>query len=61
MPWMRVFHSLKKSCPRGGRMNQLALSTTRPSTTLTNPTEHALALEELAVSKSMAVKLTGTA
>ena len=41
-------------------MNQLTLSTTRPSTTFTRPTEQALALEELAVSKSMAVKFRGT-
>ena len=41
-------------------MNQLAVSTTRPSRTLTRPTEHALALEELAVSKSIAVKSNGT-
>jgi len=41
-------------------MNQPALSTTRPSRTLTSPTEHAEALEELAVSKSIAVKFIDT-
>src|SRR5690554_767828 len=39
-------------------MYQLALSTTAPSLTFTRPTEHAEALEELAVSKSIAVKLS---
>jgi ribosome-binding ATPase len=41
-------------------MNQAARSTTRPPRTLTRPTEHADALEELAVSKSIAVKFSGT-
>src|SRR5690554_2218523 len=60
MPWMRVFHSRKASYPSGGLMYQEALSTTRPSRTFTSPTEQALALEELAVSKSIAVKSSGT-
>ena len=56
MPWMRTFHSWKWSCPSGGRMSHPARSTTLPSRTLTSPTEQADAAEELAVSKSMAVK-----
>ena len=41
-------------------MNQPTRSTTLPSLTFTMPTEQAEAAEELAVSKSMAVKLRGT-
>ena len=41
-------------------MNHPILSTTCPSRTFTRPTEHALAAEPLAVSKSMAVKSSGT-
>ncbi|AGW41929.1 excinuclease ABC subunit C [Leifsonia xyli subsp. cynodontis DSM 46306] len=56
MPWMRTFHSWNSSCPVGGWMSHPARSTTRPCLTLTNPTEHADAAEEFAVSKSIAVK-----
>ena len=41
-------------------MSHPALSTTFPSRTFTMPTEQALALDELAVSKSIAVKSRGT-
>src|SRR5690554_3454274 len=41
-------------------MNHDAVSTTRPSRTLTSPTEQAEALDEFAVSKSIAVKSSGT-
>ena len=60
MPWMRMFHSEKSLCGNGGRMYQCSRSTTRPSRTFTRPTEQADAPTELAVSKSIAVKSTGT-
>jgi hypothetical protein len=41
-------------------MYQCTRSTTRPSRTFTRPTEQADALDGLAVSKSIAVKSTGT-
>ena len=60
MPWMRTFHSENSLCGNGGRMYQCTRSTTRPSRTFTSPTEQADALDGLAVSKSIAVKSTGT-
>ncbi len=59
-PWMRVFHSLNSSCPSGGWISQPVRSTTRPARTLISPTEQADALLEFAVSKSIAVKSSGT-
>ena len=55
-----MFQSTKWSCPNGGWMNHPMRSTTWPSRTFTSPTEQALAAEPLAVSKSMAVKSSGT-
>lgn len=54
-----MFISKKASCPLGGLISQLSVSTTFELRILTSPTEQADALDELAVSKSIAVKSTG--
>ena len=60
MPWIRTLPGSNPSWPSGGRMSEYRVSTTWPSLTRTTPRAHADAGLRLAVSKSMAVKLTGT-
>src|SRR5690554_1644002 len=55
-----MLNGKKVSWPSGGLMSHCARSSTTPPRTFTRPTEHAEAALLLAVSKSMAVKSTGT-
>jgi len=56
MPWMPMLKPSNSSAPAGGRINQAAVSTIRPSMTRARPTAQGLPRRALAVSKSMAQK-----
>ncbi len=53
-----MLNGSNSSWPSGGRISQRRVSTTLPSTTLTSPTAHGLPRYQLAVSKSIAQKLS---